>query len=122
MRRSTLWLLLVFVVLAVLSAALRPGSRSQKNIADRETAREELHDIHSTVLLYLRGRQGGDLLTVDMLVGSEHAELSRVPARDPWGNAYEIRPGRGAWAFEVISGGPDGILDTDDDLSSITSR
>ena len=44
-----------------------------------------------------------------------HAWLEPVSA-DPWGNDYVVRPGAGGTAIDVRSAGPDGKLDTDDDV------
>lgn len=45
--------------------------------------------------------------------------MSKLPA-DPWGAAYEYRfPGKKrANDFEIISNGPDGMANTEDDISS----
>jgi hypothetical protein len=41
---------------------------------------------------------------------------------EPWGGTYEIRAGKFRGRYEVISYGPDGQADTDDDISSTTAR
>lgn len=48
-------------------------------------------------------------------------ENGGVP-KDPWGNAYEIREGEKRATWEVISYGPDGQQNTQDDISSKNLR
>lgn len=45
-------------------------------------------------------------------------QIERELPKDPWGNDYELRKGDKASEWAVISAGPDGTFDTDDDISS----
>lgn len=49
------------------------------------------------------------------------SELEELP-QDPWGNDYDLREGDRAIDWEVRSAGPDGKIDTDDDVTSRKSK
>ena len=96
--------------------------------ARRAKARLDVHELKNTVDMYLLRTRSREVPTWVVLItpderGNAWLEGYKEPPKDPWGNEYELRPGdRGRGNYEVISWGPDGNSDTDDDISSKTIR
>jgi hypothetical protein len=91
-------------------------------------ARADVAALKATVDLYMLQTRSRDLPTWVVLItpddrGNAWLEGYKQPPKDPWGNEYELRPGdRGRRNYQVISSGPDGISDTEDDISSRAIR
>ncbi len=114
----------------------RPAAREEANL--ESAVRDNLVYLKNTVDVYLAwslytGTWSLDLPTWDRLILPEPDSdgivtltdtlenmhmgwLSSSETYDPWGNEYELR--RGTRDYEVRSWGPDGLQDTEDDLSS----
>ena len=91
-------------------------------------ARVDLASLKDTIDMYLLQTGSRKLPTWDMLITPDErgrawlSGYSEAPT-DPWGNEYELRPSdRGGRDYEVRSWGPDGISDTEDDISSRENR
>ena len=91
-------------------------------------ARVDLASLKDTIDMYLLQTGSRKLPTWDMLITPDErgrawlSGYSEAPT-DPWGNEYELRPSdRGGRDYEVRSWGPDGISDTEDDISSKANR
>ncbi|MBK8100508.1 MAG: type II secretion system protein GspG [Planctomycetes bacterium] len=50
------------------------------------------------------------------------AQIEREIPKDPWGNEYELRKGDRPNEYEVVSAGPDGVFDNEDDITSTPKK
>lgn len=115
-------IMVVVVILGLLATMVTQSVLGANDEANEGVAASDISTIKDAADMYKirnRGRTPEivDLITTDdkgvaYIEGYDGAE----EILDPWGNAYEIRAD-GA-QIEVISFGPDGLADTDDDLSS----
>lgn len=93
----------------------------RQSIAQRRIAREHLLQLAQAVQAHRQRAPGSPLPTAAGLAeASTGAEpLYRGPLLDPWGHAYAVRKRPAGSRVEVRSPGPDGRLDTDDDVFEI---
>ncbi|MEZ6036281.1 MAG: type II secretion system protein GspG [Planctomycetota bacterium] len=109
--------LIVLSILVMLSIASRPWLHSP----DEPRAMKAQTDVDMVAAAVRRFEKRNDTLpTLEQLtVPDEHGrQLLEDLCEDPWGNAYELRTCPPPRRFEVISAGPDGELDTGDDIRS----
>ncbi|MHC5066027.1 MAG: type II secretion system major pseudopilin GspG [Planctomycetota bacterium] len=115
-------IMVVIVILGLLVAIVAPnvlGSQSEAELGIAKTTIKSLEDqVKQYAIFNRRIPTMEDLLEEDEK-GRTYLEGYTEPPDDPWGNAYEIRELEGRLKFEVISYGPDGEPDTEDDLSSM---
>jgi general secretion pathway protein G len=119
-------ILVVIVILGLLATIV--GTNVIKNLSESEEsiARTQVIRFYDTVQeFYLREHripESFDELITENEKG--HAYIPNQPEvpTDPWGNQYEIRPGESTSKYEVISFGPDGQPDTEDDISSRNAK
>jgi len=119
-------IMVVVIIIGMLAALVAPSVLGQQAEAQIEKAKTDIHSIHGAVELYiLRNNRVPDSL--DELIVEDEKGNVMLPGyeeapQDPWENAYEIRALEGHRKFEIISYGPDGEPDTDDDLSSMKRK
>ena len=125
MRKTTMLGLLVLLVLAWLWIYTTPAVLwlHERDEADLARARADLATLKNGIDKYLLQSNAKDLPTWNTLItpderGTVWLEGYSEPPKDPWGNEYALLPDRGFPDFEVQSWGPDGLQDTEDDLSS----
>ena len=116
-------LMVVIVILGLLMATV--GQNVIKNLftSQEATAKMDVSSINDAIRIYFSTNHKlpklEDLTTPDkngqaFLQGYEAGGMPK----DPWGNTYEIREGEHRGTWEVLSWGPDGLQNTEDDISS----
>ena len=113
----------LFLGLFLAAASCSTVRQSQHDQVDLEAARVAVIEFHREVVTYLSRVELRELPTWEEIItpgeGSDRWLTARSEwPKDPWGHELEIRDGSTPLDFEVISYGPDGIPDTDDDVSS----
>jgi len=127
---TLLEIMVVVVILGVLASMVIPNLMGNKDRADRQKAVSDLVTLENALEMYKldNGRyptleQGLNALTTKSDLAPEPRNyreggyLRRLP-RDPWDNDYQLSFSAGHGAISVLSLGPDGLLDTDDDVVS----
>jgi general secretion pathway protein G len=120
-------IIVVVTIIAVLAALIAPRLFGRLTWAKERTAAAEVQAMETAVNLYLND-------TGETLTSSFDLEVLLIPAEDgggpqgpyfqkaddlldPWNNPYVIRvPGEVNYDFDVVSWGPDGEENTDDDI------
>ena len=98
--------------------------KAGEQLANLETALADLAALKGTVDTYILRSRAQELPTWDSLItpderGTVWLEGYSEPPKDPWGNEYQLLPwDRGFPDYQIQSWGPDGLQDTEDDLSS----
>lgn len=121
-------IMVVIVILGLLATLVVPNVLRSADEADRGKAVADVASLKQTVDLYILQNRGAGLPTWEDLItpddrGSAWLEGYSEAPKDPYGNEYELRPGdRGPRNFEVLCWGPDGLSDTEDDISSRTIK
>ncbi len=119
-------ILVVIVILGLLATIV--GTNVIKNLSESEEsiARNQALTFYDTVQeFYLKERrlpESFDELITENERGHAYIPNQSEPPTDPWGNPFEIRPGENRGKYEIISYGPDGQPDTEDDISSKTAK
>jgi general secretion pathway protein G len=116
----------IMVVIVILGLLATMVTRNVIGVSDeaRETkAQTDARMIAESVSSYRakNGKLPPDLQTLATKDERGRSELMELP-KDPWGNDYVLREGDTPRDFEVLSLGPDGIENTDDDISSKTKE
>ncbi len=116
-------ILVVIAILGLLVTFAGPAiwdlfSGAQEDIAHNQTIR--FKEVVDGWRIKNPGRR--ELPTFEMLIerdekGRRYLDENEVP-KDPWQNPYEIIPGEHQGEFVVISYGPDGLPNTEDDIRS----
>jgi general secretion pathway protein G len=112
-------IMVVIVILGLLATMVARNVIGASDEARETKARTDLQMIHSAVSAY-RAKNGKFPESLETLATKDEkgrSELDNLP-RDPWDHDYVLREGDNPREFEVISWGPDGSENTDDDLSS----
>jgi general secretion pathway protein G len=108
----------IMVVLAIISLILGGvGVMAFNRFKDAQLdeAKNQVTQIHQLVEQYMLTKRK----CPKNLQEIKAAGIASKVSKDPWGSDYEIHCEQGsAEAIEVKSGGPDGQLGTDDDISS----
>jgi general secretion pathway protein G len=111
-------IMVVVVIIGLLATLVVPAVMGRKADADINKAQADLATIHNAANLFMlksgKAPEMDDLLSLDSN-GHPWIEGGKVP-QDPWGRDYTIRQLEGRLRIEVVSSGPDGIEDTEDDL------
>ncbi len=121
-------IMVVIVILGLLATLVVPNVLRSSDQADLGKATADVASLSDTVKLYLITSGSRELPTWEDLItpdekGYAWLEGYSQPPKDPFGNEYELRPGdRGGRNFEILCWGPDGLSDTEDDISSRTIR
>jgi general secretion pathway protein G len=119
-------IMVVIVILGMLVAIVAPNVLGSAARAEVETAKIEVGKIAETVESFFitnrRMPEGIEELIREDDKGQAWLKgYTEVPI-DPWSNPYVLIPGEHRGTFEVISWGPDGVEDTEDDISSKTVK
>ena len=96
---------------------LRRFERSLADGNDRITeARRGCNVSHSAAVQFSLRNRGRVPTLEDLVTPDATGRAYLTKSEDPWGNDYVIRPLEARGKFEVLSAGPDGKLDTADDV------
>lgn len=90
----------------------------------RTRCREELRAVGKAAKAWRSEHGRGQLPTVVELAAPRDGEAPFYagPRQDPWGHDYVVRKRPVGTRWEVVSGGQDGVLGTDDDLVLVEER
>ncbi|MDZ7277555.1 type II secretion system major pseudopilin GspG [Pantoea eucrina] len=127
---TLLEIMVVVVILGVLASMVIPNLMGNKDRADRQKAVSDLVTLENALEMYKldNGRyptaeQGLNALATKPDLAPvprnyrEGGYLRRLP-RDPWDNDYQLSFSARHGTISVLSFGPDGLPDTDDDVAS----
>lgn len=120
-------IMVVIVILGLLATVVVPNVFRALGDSEDTTCRTNMQAIHSAVKNYkLQNRGVRELPSLEDLVsaddgGEAYLEAEEVPI-DPWGREFDIREGEGRNKFVIVSAGPDGEFDTEDDLRTDDKR
>ena len=119
-------ILVVIVIVGLLATLVGPNVMKALFGAEKDTASTQVLNFQGVIQQFViaerRLPEGWDELIEEDQNGMAYIEGLTGPPMDPWGNEYEIREGERRNQYEVISWGPDGEPDTEDDISSKTAR
>ena len=109
-------IMVVVVIIGLLAGLVIPNVIGSAETARLKKAGADASAIYSAASRYaaMNGKMPTleDLTTPDS-TGNAFIEVEMI---DPWENEYELREKDGRLKFEVISYGPDGYEDTEDDI------
>lgn len=90
----------------------------------RTRCREELRAVGTAAKAWRREHGRGQLPTVAELAAPREGKdpFYTGPQQDPWGHDYVVRKRQVGTRWEVVSGGQDGVLGTEDDLVLVEER
>ncbi|MGE0141725.1 MAG: type II secretion system protein GspG [Planctomycetota bacterium] len=111
-------IMVVIVILGLLAGIVVPNLISQTEEARVETTRTNLRAANDTVKMFVVKRSKIPEWE-DLTSPGENGQaplLEGGTPKDAWNNELIIRALEGRLRFELISKGPDGIEDTDDDI------
>ncbi|HEX6811434.1 MAG TPA: type II secretion system major pseudopilin GspG [Planctomycetota bacterium] len=111
-------IMVVVVILGLLATLVVQNVMGAGDEARETKALADVRTIADAVRLYRS--KNGKLPSLEELATKDEkgrSMLEELP-KDPWNNDYILREGDRPTEFEVISMGPDGSENTDDDISS----
>jgi len=111
-------LMVVIVILGLLATIVGTNVLGHTETARIEAARSSAVEIHKAATIY--ATKNGKVPSLEDLIepdstGNPYIEGGELPI-DPWSNQFELRQLEGRLRFEVVSYGPDGFADTEDDI------
>lgn len=112
-------IMVVIVILGLLATMVARNVIGASDEARATKAQTDVRTIAGAVREY-RATNGKLPESLEVLSTKDErgrSQLEELP-KDPWGNDYILRPGDRPTEFEVISMGPDGSENTEDDISS----
>lgn len=112
-------IMVVIVIIGLLATMVAANVMGASDEAREAKAKVDVKTIADGVQMY-KVRKGTLPDSLETLVTKDdrgRSELMELP-EDPWGHAYILREGDRAGDFEVISMGPDGNENTEDDISN----
>lgn len=119
-------IMVVIVILGMLVAIVAPNVLGSQAKAQEDTAKMEVGRIADAVEMFFiqSGRlpEGLEELIQPDEKGQAWLKGHESVPVDPWNHEYRLIPGEHRGTFEVISSGPDGMEDTEDDISSKTAH
>lgn len=119
-------IMVVIVILGMLVAIVAPNVLGSQARAQEDTAKMEVGRIADAIeMFYIQNSrlpEGLEELIQPDNKGQAWLKGHESTPVDPWNNEYRLIPGEHTGTFEVISSGPDGMEDTEDDISSKTSH
>ena len=121
-------IMVVIVILGLLATLVVPNVLRSADEADLGKAKADVAALKQTVEQYIIFNRGAGLPTWEDLITPDDRGLAWLEGyteapKDPYGNEYELRRGdMGRRDYEVLCWGPDGLSDTDDDISSRTIK
>ena len=108
-------LLVVMVILGLLVGLVAPKVMRRIKPAKVQTARVQIANFEQALQQYYLENNSAYPATLDALVPEY---LDEVP-KDPWQNPYTYSfPGSHNKDFDIVSGGPDGSIGGDDDITN----
>ena len=112
-------IMVVIVILGLLATMVARNVIGASDEARATKAQTDVRQIADAVRSYRakNGKLPESLETLSTKDDKGRSELEELP-KDPWGNEYMLREGDRPADWEVISMGPDGSENTDDDISS----
>lgn len=109
-------IMVVVVIIGLLAGLVIPNVIGSAETARLEKAASDCSAIYGAATRYAvmnsKVPTMEDLITPDN-TGNAYIEMEPL---DPWENEYQIREKDGRLKFEVVSAGPDGYEDTEDDI------
>ena len=108
----------IMVVLAILGLVLGGvGLMAYHRFTDaqQDTARNQTTTLEQAIMTYRASKRGKCPRTLLELRASGY--ITKAP-KDPWGNDYEFTCDGERAEVEVLSPGPDGEAETDDDITN----
>lgn len=125
---TLLEIMVVIVILGLLASFIIPNLMGNKDKADRQKAVSDITALENALDMYRldNGRYPNNQQGLAALVTKpttppvprnypEEGYLRRLP-QDPWGSDYQLRnPGK-VNKIDIVSAGPDGEFDTEDDI------
>ncbi len=109
-------IMVVIVIIGLMATIVAKNVIGQSEVAKKTLAKTNAKQIYDAATSWVINKSKiptiEDLTTPD---DSGRADLESEP-KDPWDHEFLIRELEGRLRFEVISTGPDGIEDTDDDI------
>ncbi len=122
-------IMVVIVILGLLATVVVPNVLGASEDANLGKAKSDVASLKQVVDTYMiRNMTNRELPTWEELItpddrGYAWLEGYSEAPKDPWGNEYELRQGdRGRRDFEILCWGPDGMSDSEDDISSRTIK
>ena len=112
-------IMVVVVILGLLATLVVQNVMGASDTAREKKALSDVRTIADAVRMY-RVKNGKLPDSLDVLATKDEkggSEIEELP-KDPWDHDYILRQGDRPNEFEVISIGPDGSENTDDDISS----
>jgi general secretion pathway protein G len=117
-------IMVVIVILGLLATLVVQNVVGAGDEARIQKAQADVTSIANSVKLY-RATKGKAPESLDVLTSDEERSkpwyLDNL-TQDPWDHDYEIRDGDAPNEWEVVSLGPDGLANTEDDISSKLKR
>ncbi|MEO6595320.1 MAG: type II secretion system major pseudopilin GspG [Planctomycetota bacterium] len=112
-------IMVVIVILGLLATMVATNVIGASDEARETKAKADIKIIHDAVTSYRakNGKLPESLETIATKDERGRSEIENLP-KDPWDHDYILREGDTPREFEVISMGPDGNENTDDDISS----
>ncbi|MEI6633315.1 MAG: type II secretion system major pseudopilin GspG [Chlamydiota bacterium] len=108
-------LLVVMVILGLLVGLVAPKVMRRIKPAKIQTARVQIANLEQALQQYYLENNSAYPATLDALVPEY---IDEVP-KDPWQNPYTyVFPGSHNKDFDIESGGPDGSIGGDDDITN----
>jgi len=109
-------IMVVIVIIGLLATIIGQNvlrSSDEARITLAETNAKAIYDAAQSWAV-----RKGTVPTLEDLTTPDETNRAEIEAEveDPWGNEYMLRELEGRLHFEVVSAGPDGIEDTDDDI------
>jgi len=112
-------IMVVVVILGLLATLVVQNVMGASDTAREKKAMSDVRTIADAVRMY-RVNNGKLPDSLDVLATKNEkgrSEIEELP-KDPWDHDYILHPGDRPNEFEVISMGPDGSENTEDDISS----
>lgn len=110
-------LLLVIAILGILATIVVPNIAGKPEEAKITAARSSIGGIITAVQAYevAAGKMPSSLDDLTVETETRAALLSKSKLIDPWGNSYQFAK-KTKFTFEVRSAGPDGQMNSEDDI------
>lgn len=125
---TLLEVLLVIAILGVIAAMVFPRLIGRQKMANVDATKLSIDGLSHALKLYAVDHDGEFPATSQGLRALYEAPANdknwqgpylELPAQDAWGNRFEYRyPGVQTTSFDLISPGPDGAANTQDDISN----
>lgn len=117
-RHRGMTLIEIMIVVAIISLVLGGVSLmafNQYKEAQISTAKKDAVQVQQAIELYMTQKRGKCPKTLQDLKASG---VAAKVTTDPWGNDYEFKCPGEKTSVDVISGGPDGEIGTEDDITN----